>query len=192
MAKKDQKKLDIEQTQSEGRKNRLVEIYKIHVQYLSNENTLQTTINRFYPTVMSGLFAFLFAFLQRKDDIFPDVSEKERIVGYSITVVGYLGVLLSTIWWFTSMHFQRRISRKWRVLLELEKELDFQFFSQDSALRGKSISNVLYSPFYRFEFFMPFAFAIVFAALFYIGMSNILTGEFPLPFVTPQETENIQ
>ena len=192
MAKKDQKKLDIEQTQSEGRKNRLVEIYKIHVQYLSNENTLQTTINRFYPTVMSGLFAFLFAFLQRKDDIFPDVSEKERIVGYSITVVGYLGMLLSTIWWFTSMHFQRRISRKWRVLLELEKELDFQFFSQDSALRGKSISNVLYSPFYMFEFFMPFAFAIVFAALFYIGMSNILTGEFPLPFVTPQETENIQ
>ena len=192
MAKKKQKRLDIERAQSEGRKNRLVEIYKTHVQHFSDENTLQTTINRFYPTVMSGLFAFFFAFLQRKDDIFPDTSEKGEIVGYSLIVVGYSGLLLSIIWWITSIHFQRRISRKRRVLLELEEELDFQFFSRDSALLGRGISNVLYSRFYRFEVFMPFAFAIVFFVLIFIGVSKIETGEFPLPFVTPQETENIQ
>ena len=169
MAKKKQKQLDIEQAQSEGRKNRLVEIYKTHVQHFSDENTLQITINRFYPTVMSGLFAFLFAFLQRKDDIFPDVSEKGIIVEYSITVVGYLGLLLSMIWWITSLRFQRRISEKWMVLLELEEELDFQFFSRDSALLGRSISNILYSRFYRFEFFMPFAFAIVFLVLIFFA-----------------------
>lgn len=173
MAKKKQKQLDIEQVQSDGRKNRLVEIYKTHVQHFSDENTRQTTINRFYPTVISGLFAFLFAFLQRTDDIFPDVSEKGIIVGCSITVVGYFGLLLSMIWWVTSNHLQRRISRKWRVLIELEEELDFQFFARDSELWGENLPSLLYRRFYRFEYFMPFAFAIVFIVLIFIGVNKI-------------------
>ena len=82
---------------SEARKNRLLEMYKLHAQLVSDTNNLKAATNRFYPTVMSGLVLIFFTFLQRKDIIFSKEIDEKIIIEISIAAVGYLGMVLSLV-----------------------------------------------------------------------------------------------
>ena len=136
-----QKQVDMEQKQVEE-KNQLLEIYKLHAQLASDISNRLTTTNRFYPTLMSVLLAFFFAALQRADVIFPQgVENKEYLIGMSITTVGYFGVVLSLIWFISIRYYYRMISKKYKVLLELEAKLEFHFFEKE----WEAIEGTLYS-----------------------------------------------
>lgn len=74
--------------QSSATQEQLLEIYKLHAQLVSDSSNRRATINRFYPTLMSGLLVIFFTFLQRKGEIFSEES-KELVVGLSIILVGY-------------------------------------------------------------------------------------------------------
>ena len=65
-----QEALETEKEPSEAEKNRLIEIYNLHAQLASDLSNRLSAINRFYPTVMSGLIIIYFTFLQRKGEFF--------------------------------------------------------------------------------------------------------------------------
>ena len=106
-----QEQVDSEQEQVEE-KNQLLEIYKLHAQLASDIGNRLTTTNRFYPTLMSGLLALFFAFLQRADVFFPqETDKKEYYIGVAIMAVGYFGVMLSLIWFISIRYYYRMISK---------------------------------------------------------------------------------
>lgn len=162
----------IEQEQVEGKENQLLEIYKLHAQLASDVGNRLTTTNRFYPTLMSGLLAIFFAFLQRTDVLFPEETDnKESLIGYAIIAVGYFGAALSVIWFISIRYYYRMISKKYKVLLELEAKLEFPFFEKEWG----DTKNIPYRQLSLFETFIPYAFSLVFLALVGLGMFKIIS-----------------
>ena len=165
-----QKQVDTEQEQVEGKEIQLLEIYKLHAQLASDIGNRLTTTNRFYPTLMSGLLALFFAFLQRADILFPEgTNNKEEIIGYSIIAVGYFGTMLSLIWFISIRYYYRMISKKYDVLLELEAKLEFPFFEKEWG----GTKSAPYRRLSFFETFIPYAFALVFVGLIALGAFKI-------------------
>ena len=167
----------------EARKNRLLEIYKTHVQLVSDTSNRRAATNRFYPAIMSGLLIIYFTFLQRKDEIFPDRSIDELVVGISTIVVGYLGFLFSGIWFFTINTYLRLISRKYEVLKKLEDEFEFQFFREEWELLDKKKKKVSYEKLSRFELYIPFAFLLIFLLISYAAFFLIIPASEALKMI---------
>ena len=162
------------QEQSEERKNRLLEIYKLHAQLASDSINRLAATNRFYPTVMSGILIIYFAFLQRKGAFFPDESKNELIVGISTIVIGYLGCLFSLIWFVSINSYLKRITRKHEILEDLEYEFEFQFFRKELEHLGKKLKKVSYEQLSKFELYLPAAFTVIFILLIYGGFMQIM------------------
>ena len=168
-----QEQVNMEQKQVE--ENQLLEIYKLHAQLASDISNRLTTTNRFYPTLMSGLLAFLFAALQRADVLFPQGTEnKEYLIGISIAAVGYFGTILSLIWFISIRYYYRMISKKYNVLLELEAELEFPFFEKEWG----NMEGPPYSRLSRFEIIIPYAFVLIFLVLIVFGVFRLRFGQF--------------
>ena len=164
-----QEQVNTEQEQV-AEKNQLLEIYKLHAQLASDISNRLTTTNRFYPTLMSGLLAIFFAFLQRTDVLFPEgTPNKENLIGYSIIAVGYFGIILSLIWFISIRYYYQMISKKYDVLLELEAKLDFHFFQKEWGVP----KNRLYRRLSLFEILIPYAFTLVFIVLALLGALKI-------------------
>lgn len=162
--------MDIEQGQTNVKQDQLLEIYKLHAQLASDIGNRLTTTNRFYPTLMSGLLALFFAFLQRADVLFPgETDNKEEFIGYSIIAVGYFGTMLSLIWFISIRYYYRMISKKYDVLLELEAKLEFPFFQKEWG----GIKETPYRQLSFFETFIPYAFTLVFIGLIVLGAFRI-------------------
>ena len=158
MKKNRQKQTDTKKQQSEARRNRLVEIYKIHTQFVSDTSNRQIAINKFYPTLMSGLLAVFFALLQRGDSIIPVESGSKIVSAAPLTIVGYLGILLSLIWILSIRYYNRMMFRKYQVLEELETKLEFQFFAHEWDLSGENRKNIPYRKMSTIEQYIPVAF----------------------------------
>ena len=169
-----QKQTDTENEQSEAARNRLVEIYKIHTQFVSDASNRQIAINRFYPTLMSGLLAVFFAFLQRGNEIVPAEFKGEIFIAMPLTIVGYLGMLLSIIWTISIRYYNRLILRKYQVLEELERKLEFRFFAQEWDLSDEHTKNIRYR---QIEQWIPFAFALLFFVLIIVGFYQMIPSK---------------
>lgn len=160
-----QEQLEAEQYQSDAIQEQLLEIYKLHAQLVSDTSNRRAAINRFYPTVMSGLIVIYFTFLQRKGAIFPDESMNQLVVGIATAVVGYLGSIFSVVWMFTLNSYRGMISRKYEVLKKLEDEFEFQFFRREWELLGEKDKNTPYKELSKFELWIPFTFSVIFILL---------------------------
>lgn len=166
--------LETEKEPSEAEKNRLIEIYNLHAQLASDLSNRLAAINRFYPTVMSGLIIIYFTFLQRKGEFFPDESINALVIGISTIIIGNLGGIFSGIWCFSIQSYLENISRKYKILKKLEDKFEFQFFRQEWELLGKKRKKAPYDQLFRFELYLPFAFIVIFGLLSYGGFLKIM------------------
>ena len=169
---KTQEQVNTEQ-ENVAEKIQLLEIYKLHAQLVSDISNRLTTTNRFYPALMSGLLAFFFAALQRFDVLFPsEIENRETLTGISIIAVGYLGSLLSLIWFFSIRNYYRMISKKHDVLLELEVKLEFHFFEKE----WRGAKGTPYRQLSFFENAVPYGFSLVFLGLVLLGVIKTFSG----------------
>ena len=70
--------MDEKQQDSNSKQDRLIEIYKLHVQQANNISNRRTTTNRFYLLVMSALTVIFSALLQNLDKL-PKESRRYRV-----------------------------------------------------------------------------------------------------------------
>lgn len=175
MDTKQQEQENTEQEQSEGRQNRLVEIYKLHAQLINDISNRQTATSRFYATLMSALLVIFFTFLQRQEDLFPADIDRKTIIGYSMLIMGYLGILLSLIWAFSIRFYNSMISYKYKVLKKLETKLEFQFFAHEWKNVDKRISGIPYQLLPKVEILIPYFFLFLF--ILTVVVSFILLSE---------------
>ena len=169
-----QEESETEKESSEGEKNRLIEIYKLHAQLANDSSNRLAATNRFYPAIMSGLLVIYFTFLQLKGAFFPDESMNAWVVGISTITIGNLGGLFSMVWCFSIESYLERISRKYEILKKLEGKFDFQFLRQEWKLLGKKKKKVSYKQLSEFEFGLPIVFLVIFFLLTYGGFFKIM------------------
>lgn len=155
-----------EQKQSDAELNRLVEIYKFQAQLTSDIDNLQTTTNRFYQLLLSGLVLIFITFLQYKSNIFPEESVDELFIQKIMILGGILGASLSWTWSLSIDSYLKLKAQKYEVLKELETKLEFQFFTYETELSNK----LIYFKYPRFESLVPFLFFFISVALLTNGI----------------------
>lgn len=198
-----EQELETGKESSEAEKSRSVEIYKLHAQLASDLSNRLAAINRFYPTIMSGLIVIYFTFLQRKGEIFPDefmntfvvgISSgifpdepmKALIIGISTVTTGILGCLFSALWFSSIESYLGRISRKYEILKKLEDEFEFQFFKQEWELLGEEKKSESYEQRSWFETYLPIGFLSTFFLIIISGLLIMMPVLWVLIILRPE------
>ena len=149
--------------QSDGNKDQLIEIYKLHTQLVNNISNRRVTTNRFYQVLLSGLIVVFIAFLQNKNDAVVQLP-----IESVIEILGALGLLLSWSWCMSVESYLLLNSRKYDVLKKLEDKLDYQFFKEEWDLLGENKQNLTYKELSKSERSVPDLF-LCFASVLYVS-----------------------
>ena len=172
MDPKQQDELDTKQEVSEEKKNHLLEIYKLHAQLASDISNRKATAYRFYPTLISGLLVIFLTVLRHKTNILSETTEGtlHPLTAYSTLITGCLGVLLSLIWRYSINQYNLMLTLKYKVLMQLETQLEFHFFEQERRSTGKKVQSNPNMHFSKTETYIPGAFLFLFILLSIFGL----------------------
>ena len=169
-----QEQLETKQEQSEGAKNRLLEIYKLHAQLASDISNRQNTTSRYYATLISALLVIFFTFIQYKNKLLPGDPDGKIALGYSLLIIGFLGMLLSLTWVLSINYLALMSVRKHTILKILESKLEFQFLAQERNLGKEKTESedvdLTYLALPNAEKSIAYAFLILFGLLTLIGL----------------------
>lgn len=129
------------------KKQRLIEIYKLHVDLSNKVSERRGQTNMFYITLLSGMIALL---------SFSDGSIMNLIhPNLILFIIGLIGVLLCIIWYFNIHSYRQLNSGKFKTLHELEQKIDYPFFEREWELLGKGKKSKIYFQLSRVEQFTP-------------------------------------
>lgn len=176
--------MDTKQVETHGTQDQLLEIYKLHVQQTNNMSNRRTTTSRFYQFALSGVLLIFFTVVQHKDKILPKELSDKLTAETLMIGLGYVGLLLSWIWFVSIDVYLDAISRKYDVLKKLESQLEFQFITEEWELLGEKRKKHSYRRLAMREVFLPYFFYSIFFLLFFIGNLKMLHILFPL-FILP-------
>ena len=151
---------------------RLLEIYKIQMSAVNDVSNRRININRHYLIVMSGVVIIFTAFTQLEG---KPLDLLEPLVKYFHIATGIIGCVISSIWLLVTDSYLRRNSRKYEILKHLESELEYAFLSREWSTLGSIKLRKNYRSLATIEFAMPFAFFIIFACLYVIGIIQMET-----------------
>ena len=138
---------------SDAALTRLMDIYKVHVQQLSNISNQRLTTHRFYQLLLSGMLVVFVGFMQHGSTVLPNVSE--RCLQNILLNIRFAGVLIAWVWAMTTNSSLRLVARKGEVLKELEAELDYRFFTREWEFSDAGISDRNYGDVSRYEYYVP-------------------------------------
>ena len=134
----------------------LLEIYKLHAQLADNVSQRRAAANRFYLALLSGVFA-LFAALARGE---------EALAGWVLVAAGMGGFAMSVAWLVNIRSYRQLNSGKFKILLQLEENLPFDFFRREWKELGEGADARRYRLLTRVESLAPWIFAAA-----YLGMA---------------------
>ena len=103
--------------------DQLLEIYKLHAELADRVSQRREGANRLYVSLHVGLVLFTAALIRFGIGGFPE----QLVLG----TVGVLGALLSVSWLVVIRSYRQLNTEKFRVLHDLEKQLQYQFFTQE-------------------------------------------------------------
>ena len=152
----------------------LLEQYKLFVEMADRVSSRRAGMNKFYVSVLAGLFAILSV-----------VSSIEQDKSYVLAVLGVsslLGLMLCAIWWFNLLSSKQLNSAKWKVVHEIESQLPIQPWDKEWEYLGRGKSSKKYIKSTTIERLVPFALSVPYLVLFvYSLISLFLTGSCQTP-----------
>lgn len=143
---------------------RLLEIYKIHVELSDKVSERRGQTNMFYITLLSGIIALL-SISNEKDgtqEIFPQ--------NWIFFIVGITGFLLCVLWYFNIRSYRQLNSGKFKALHELESRLDYPFFAREWELLGRGEISKKYYQLSKVEQLAPIILFIPYLILIIISI----------------------
>ena len=144
-----------------GKKQELLDIYKLHAQLADNVSNRRATANRFYMLVLSGLAVIFSAFLQHKNGV-P--------LGWLMVGFGLFGTSLAVAWYIVIRSYRQLNSGKFKALHELEEKLAYPFFKREWDLLREGSERKTYWRLTIVETFVPIIFISCFAVLLLVGI----------------------
>lgn len=176
--------MDDKKAELDGKQDRFIEIYKLHVQQANNISNRRTTTNRFYLLVMSALTVIFSALLRNLDKLPKDLVDIAS-VEWIIVSLGVLGITLSWIWCLSINAYLRVNSRKYKALNQLEDVLEYKFFKSEAAFLGEIEKGTTYWQRSLIELTTPGLFFLFFAGLMGVGLRNLPKENFVLFMLYP-------
>lgn len=160
------------QGELEGKQNRLIEIYKLHVQQANNISNRRTTTNRYYLLVMAGFTVIFTTFLQYREQLPPTLLEMVSVEWF-IASIGVLGISVSWAWVMSINSYLRVNSRKYEALREMENKLEYKFFEREWNFLGDQEKGNTYWQRSIIELTLPGFFFLAFTGLMALGLRGL-------------------
>jgi hypothetical protein len=120
---------------------------------------LQT--NKFYLTILLSLFTIASFF--NKNEITGLLNEQIILI-----LISVIGLALSTIWYINIESFKLLNSAKFKVILEMEKELPCACFGKEWEYRDPQSYPILT----KIEKFLPIIMGFIFFIVLLVGIFN--------------------
>ena len=150
---------------NEDRKE-FLELYKLHAELADRVSQRREGANRFYVSLLTGVFIFLSVFLRYGTGV---------IDGWLVMVVaGLFGILLSVSWFIVVRSYRQLNTGKFNALLDLEKKLAYPFFTREWELLGEGKNICRYWKLTIVETFLPICFCVFFS-LVVLGAAFVIT-----------------
>ena len=140
--------------------NQLLDIYKFYAQTAENTTERRLKSNQFYLTLTTFLIGFLVAFAK-----WADATNSLAFI-----IIGALGLLLSRLWANNILSYKRLNEAKFKIILELEKQLPFACYTKEWDILGEGKDKKKYRLLTSVETKMPLLFGIIFGAILILGI----------------------
>lgn len=153
-------------------KDRLLEIYKLHVNVANDISNRRVSVNRHFTFVISGLIVAFVALLSVEEGSAGKqlMNKFQYFVDGCIIAVGGVGMVISIIWWLSVNTYLNANSVRYAVMKELEARLEFQFMGRAWELMGPSYKTKSYKDVAIVELILPIAFLSGFVFLYGFGV----------------------
>ena len=135
------------------------EQYKLFVKTADDITMRRLQTNKFYLTILLGLFTIAGFF--SKNEIIGVLNEQVILI-----LISVIGLALSAIWYINIESFKRLNSAKFKVILEMEKELPCACFAKEWDYRDPDSYPILT----KIEKFLPIMMGIIFFIILLVGL----------------------
>ena len=142
---------------SDPAQDQLLEIYKLHAEFADRVSHRREGANRLYVSLLVGLAVFSAALLR--------FGIGDAPLQPVLLAIGFIGVSLSISWFIVINSYRQLNDAKFRVLHELEKKLDFQFFTLEWDPEETGGKSNRYFKLTVVEQSLPFIFLLSFSGL---------------------------
>ena len=139
----------------------LLEIYKLHAELADRVSQRREGANWLFVGLLTGTLLFLVAFLRYGTNILP--------ANLVVIAVSVLGISLSVSWYIIIRSYRQLNTGKFNTLLDLEKQLDYPFFTREWELLGEGKSISRYWKLTVVETSLPIIFGILFIVLAFVA-----------------------
>ena len=137
----------------------MLEIYKMYAQTSENVSDRRDRRNSFFLTLCSAIIVATTAVFKSIDDNF-----------YILILIGFIGVLISLVWYYNIQSYKQLNSGKFKVIHRLEKKLPFDAFKQEWDILRPSDKPKKYRLLTGIEKYISIIFIIVFLILMGVGI----------------------
>lgn len=144
----------------------LLEIYQLHAELADRVSKRREGANRLYLSLLSGIITLLAISIR---------FEAEGPMPTAIEIAGLSVGLLSSVSWMINIKSYKQLNdAKFDVLRNLEKKLDFQFFSDEWKLIDPNNRTSQYQELTKVERYLPRIFIALFAVLLVTCFTSLI------------------
>lgn len=145
----------------ENKNTEILEIYKLHCEMADRTSQRRNQTNQFYITALSVFVGILS--LSNTSELKPHFNQISLIGGI-------MGLILCIVWAINIRSYRQLNSAKFKVLHEIEKKLEFQFFIEEWKHLGGGKFNKKYYRLTVIERYIPALFCIPFIILIAVSL----------------------
>jgi hypothetical protein len=135
----------------------LVDQYKLYVTMADRISERRGQDNRFYITILSGLFIILSYIVSNKLYL--------NLLNYIIVLIAVFGIFLCIIWFYQIRSYKQLNSAKFQIIHEMELQLPFQAYLREWEVLGYGKDKQKYFPLTHVEKYIPLLMALPFILL---------------------------
>lgn len=138
-------------------KEHLLEQYKLYVEMADRISSRRAQTNRFYISLLSGLFALLSIVIGSNI-----LGEFQTIIFISVAILGFA---LCVLWDINIRSYRQLNSGKFKIIHEMEQYLPFPCYDKEWEILGKGKEAKTYLQLTRVEQYVPIILAIPYILL---------------------------
>jgi len=142
-----------------------LEQYKFFAKTADDITVRRLQTNKFYLAILLGLFTIA-GFLHKNGLTGITVLDRDVI----LILISIIGMALSAIWYVNIESFKLLNTAKFKVILEMEKELPCQCFGKEWEYRVGEDESKAYPIFTKIEKFLPIMMGIIYFMVLLVAL----------------------
>lgn len=148
----------------------LLEQYKMFVEMADRVSQRRMKANQFYITLLSGLLALISLVIDKNNSL---DNQYNAVV---ILASGLLGIVFCILWHINIRSYRQLNTKKFEVIQNMEKGLDFAPYSQEWDLLGQGKDSKKYFQLTRIEKLIPMVIIIPYLIITTFSLVILLNG----------------